>query len=128
MKQLKTKQVVWAILSGVLVGVLNGFLGAGGGMLVVPILRLVFKQEPKVAHSTAVLTILPVSLISGIIYMLKKQIELSILLPVAVGTFLGGLIGTFLLSKLKNNAITMLFSLVMIIAGALMILKGFSVI
>lgn len=118
-------QIVFAILAGLFVGFINGFLGAGGGMLVVPLLRLIFRQNPKVAHSTAVLVILPVCLVSSIAYLLGGHADYNMLWQVGIGTFAGGILGTFLLSKLKSDVITVLFSLVMIGAGAFMIIKCF---
>lgn len=118
-------QIICSIVAGAFVGFINGFLGAGGGMLVVPCLRLIYKQNPKVAHSTAVLVILPVSLVSSIAYLYSGSINFNMLWQVGIGTFCGGLVGTFLLSKLKSNVITILFSLVMIGAGVFIILKCF---
>lgn len=123
--KLKGWQIVCAILAGLFVGFVNGFLGSGGGMLVVPLLRLIFHQSPRVAHSTAVLVILPVSLVSSIAYLIGGHADINMLWQVAIGTFAGGLIGTFLLSKLKSNVITIMFSLVMIGAGIFIILKCF---
>ena len=123
--KLTKKQIILALISGAAVGFINGFLGAGGGMLVVPLLRLIFKQNPKVAHSTAVLVILPVCVVSSIVYLISKQINFSVLWPVAIGVFAGGLIGTFLLAKLKSNVITLLFSFIMIGAGVFIIIKCF---
>ena len=122
--KLSNKQVFGAIFAGIAVGFVNGFLGAGGGMLVVPLLRMIFKQSPRVAHATAVLIVFPICVVSSIIYLLNGNITFSSVLPVSIGTFCGGLLGTFLLSKLKNNIITILFSLVMIGAGVLIIVKS----
>ena len=123
-EKLTTKQILLSIVAGIAVGFINGFLGAGGGMLVVPLLRLIFKQEPKVAHSTAVLVILPICAISGGAYLLGGSMNFNLLWSVAIGTFAGGVIGTFLLSKLRNNIITILFSLLMIGAGVFMIISS----
>ncbi len=120
--KLKAKQIIFALLFGVFVGFVNGFLGAGGGMLVVPFLRLIYNQQPKIAHATALLVILPTSLISSLVYIFGKDVwHSSPLLPVAIGTFVGGILGTFLLSKLKNGYIVCLFSIVMLVAGCFMI-------
>ena len=123
-KKLTKKQVFGAICAGTVVGFVNGFLGAGGGMLVVPLLRLIFKQKPKIAHATAVLIILPICVVSSVVYLLSGELNLSVLWPVSIGTFIGGLAGTFLLSKLKNKVITILFSFIMIGAGVFIIIKS----
>lgn len=45
-------------LWGTLAGFLNGMLGAGGGMVVVPILKT--RLSEKQAHATSVAVILPI--------------------------------------------------------------------
>lgn len=109
------------ILSGLAVGFISGFLGAGGGILLVPILLYIFKEETKTAHATAVLVILPVCLASGLVYILSNNISFFTLLYVAVGNLVGGVIGTFLLKNLKSNLIEFIFSLVMVVAGVWMV-------
>lgn len=121
-QKLTKKQIFGGLFAGVFVGFVNGFLGAGGGMLVVPILRMVYKQKPKVAHATAVLIILPICVVSSIVYMVNSSVDWNILWQVLIGTLVGGLAGTFLLCKLRNNFIVFLFSLVMIVAGLFMII------
>ena len=120
----KWVQVVLLIALGLLVGFVNGFLGAGGGMLLVPCIIPILKMETKVAHATAILIILPISLVSGVIYALKGSFNFDIFLPCLIGTVVGGVLGTFILSKLKSDIITAIFSVVMIVAGVIMIVKA----
>lgn len=111
------KNVLVSIFAGLFIGFVNGFLGAGGGMLLVPILTIFLGFESKVAHSTAVFVIAPICLISGVTYIVKGIVNWEILLPVAIGTVIGGVLGTFLLKKLKNDVINIIFWCVMIFAG-----------
>lgn len=120
----KWVQVVLLIALGLLVGFVNGFLGAGGGMFLVPCIIPILKMETKVAHATAILIILPISLVSGVIYALKGSFNFDIFLPCLIGTVVGGVLGTFILSKLKSDIITAIFSVVMIAAGVIMIVKA----
>lgn len=117
-------QVLLLIFLGLFVGFANGFLGAGGGMILVPCTIAILKQDTKIAHATAILIILPICVVSGIVYILKGGFNFDVFLPCIIGTIIGGVLGTFLLSKLKNNIITLIFSLVMISAGVIMILKA----
>ena len=92
-------------------------------MLLVPLIIAILKMDTKVAHATAILIILPISLISGVFYAIEGAFDLNIFIPCLIGTIVGGVLGTFILSKLKNNIITLIFSAVMIGAGLTMILK-----
>ena len=112
------------ILLGVGVGFINGFLGAGGGMLLVPLIVILLQMPTKVAHATAILIILPVCVVSGAVYILNGAFDFKVFMPCLIGTMLGGVIGTKILSKLKNDIITAIFSGVMIFAGAIMIVKA----
>ncbi|MBQ3158337.1 MAG: sulfite exporter TauE/SafE family protein, partial [Clostridia bacterium] len=78
-------QVLLLILLGVLVGFVNGFLGAGGGMLLVPCIIPILKMDTKVAHATAILIILPICVVSGIIYAIQGSFEFDVFLPCLIG-------------------------------------------
>ena len=119
--KINAKMILISIGAGLFVGFVNGFLGAGGGMILVPILTLLLGMESKVAHSTAVFVITPICLISGITYAFKGVVDWQIILPVAIGTLVGGITGTFLLKKLKNDVINIIFWCVMIFAGVWML-------
>ena len=117
-------QIIMLIFLGFFVGFINGFLGAGGGMLLVPCIIAILKMDAKVAHATAILIILPICVASGIVYIVKGIFDFTIFLPCLIGTILGGVTGTLILRKLKSQIVTIIFSLVMIIAGTFMIVRA----
>ena len=61
-------------------GILNGMLGAGGGMLIVPILKK-YGIETRKTHATSICIILPMCILSSIIYMLKGKVTFTDALP-----------------------------------------------
>lgn len=105
---------------GALVGAANGLLGGGGGMLAVPLLRAGGLPARK-AHATAIAVIAPASLVSGAVYLLFGFIPAPVLVPVALGVALGGAIGAKLLFVLPVRAVTVLFALLMVVAGVKML-------
>ncbi len=104
------------LLGGAAVGAVNGLLGGGGGMLAVPILQKAGLEE-RAAHATAIAVIAPASLISGAIYLASGLVPMPLFVPVALGVFLGGALGAKLLNKLPLKAVSLLFELVMLLAG-----------
>lgn len=110
------KSVLTFILS-VTVGAINGLFGGGGGILVVPLFTLCLGLDEKRAHSSAILTILPLSLVSGIIYLVRGDFTLYSGGFVTAGVILGGILGTFVMKKLSNNVLAIVFYAVMIFAG-----------
>lgn len=117
-------QIFLLITLGIFVGFVNGFLGAGGGMLLVPCIIAILSMDAKVAHATAILIILPVCLASGIIYVVHGVFDFNIFIPCLIGTVVGGVLGTFILKKLQSQIITLIFSCVMIAAGVFMIVRA----
>lgn len=106
---------------GALGGFINGFFGGGGGMIIVPLLIYVLKYERKKAHASCIAVILPVSVISGIIYLFGGKLNGFNLLPASLGVFIGGIAGALLLKKIKAELLGYVFCVIMAIAGLKMI-------
>lgn len=104
------------------IGVVNGLLGAGGGMLAVPILKKIgFSQ--KEAHANAVAVILPLSILSSILYLIKDYVNLSDSFLYIPSGMLGALIGTYILKKIKPLLLKKVFALFMIYAGVRLLMR-----
>lgn len=58
------KQHLGYILAGGIAGAVNGLLGAGGGMILVPLLTMVGKLDDKQVFPASVAIILPICLVS----------------------------------------------------------------
>ncbi len=109
------------ITGGGLVGIVNGLLGGGGGMIAVPLLQKCAALPSKEAHATAIAVILPASVFSGIVYLFRGFISLAYLLPVALGVALGGILGARLLARLNVQKVNFIFALLMLAAGVRML-------
>lgn len=106
---------------GLFSGIINGLLGAGGGMLAVPTLKT--QIEPQKAHATTVAIILPMCLVSSIWYLVAGRVTIKDALPYAPYGVIGAVIGAFLLTKMKAKWLKIIFSLLMIWAGVRMIMR-----
>ncbi len=118
--QIKNK--IWLILSGAVIGILNGFFGGGGGMVCVPILQKVLNLDAKHSHATAIAVIFPLSLISAFIYVINGYIESMPLLTIGIGVVAGGIIGAFVLKFLPPKAVRIIFAIIMLVGGIKLIL------
>lgn len=120
---MKKPKKITIILFGALIGVINGFFGGGGGMIVVPLLNKMFGLEQKKAQATALFVILPISIASTIIYFCFNSVNLQTGWPVIAGIVVGGAIGATLLNKMNNKLIKGIFVLFMLIGGAVMFFR-----
>ena len=118
-----------AILSeGVIVGVLTGFVGVGGGFLIVPALLILGKLPMRTAIGTSLLIIAMKSAVGFVKYqqiLTEKQMSVdwtTIGIFIAVG--LGGFaVGKRLNTKLNQRALKQVFAVFLILLGGFVIVK-----
>ena len=84
---------------GLLAGLIGGWLGIGGGALLVPILILVFKVDTKIAIGTSLAVIVPIAVAAAVRHSFLANVDWKIVLPMAVGGLIGGVIGAQILEK-----------------------------
>lgn len=106
-----------AFVASAAVGMVNGFFGGGGGMLLVPLLERGLSVPVKRAHATAIAVILPTSIAGAITYAAGGTFDLNVTLAVAGGCVAGGLAGAALLGRLPPRAVAIIFALVMVAVG-----------
>lgn len=98
----------WAAAGGAAAGILNGMLGAGGGMVVVPLFSALGVRGKK-SHATALMVIVPLSLVSAVLYLIDGRFTLGDALPYLPGCLLGALLGSWLLPRVATGWIKLVF-------------------
>lgn len=122
MEKLSNKRIILTgLIGGLVVGFLNGFFGGGGGMIVVPLLMFLLKMPEKKAHATAIFVILPLCIISSLVYILKGSMDWGQLGFCTIGFVIGGTLGALLLKKIDNKVLRIIFSVIMVGAGIKML-------
>jgi len=112
----KLKKTKFSIGAGLAVGLVTGLLGGGGGMLAVPAIGRM-GLSAKEAHATAILVILPISLLSAAVYAAGGYADGYTLLWSGAGIVVGGALGAALLNRLNGVFVRILFAAVMTAVG-----------
>ena len=102
---------------GIVAGFLNGIFGAGGGSVLVPILKYYLKIEDRSSHATTIAIILPLCIFSSIFYIKNSFIDFRILLFVSIGGIIGGFLGAKLLNFISTKLLRKIFGLVLILTA-----------
>lgn len=89
-----------AMLAGASAGIVNGLFGAGGGMLLVPLLTRLCGLEERKTFATALSVVLPLCLVSLGVYCLHGAVDWTTAWPYLVGGFFGGIGGGLLLRRM----------------------------
>lgn len=106
-----------AAVAGGIAGLVNGFFGGGGGMLLVPLLSRWLGLGDRKAFATSVAVILPLCILSSAIYLFRGSLELAPALPYLLGGALGGLLGGRLFKGLNMVWLRRGFALLILYAG-----------
>lgn len=109
-------------LSGAAAGAANGLFGAGGGMILVPLLTRWAGLEDKKAFATSISIIAPLCLVSIGVYCFQGSLDFWAALPYLIGGFCGGLIGGKLFRKVPAKLLHRLLGLIIIYGGVRSIL------
>ena len=104
-------------LSGAAAGIINGLFGAGGGMVLVPMLIKFGKLEDKKAFSSAISIILPISLVSIFVYYTKDVFPIGDALPYLIGGLLGGTAGGLWFKNVSAGFLHKFFGLIILWGG-----------
>ena len=108
---------------GLAAGLLNGALGAGGGILLVLLLRPMLRsaEERRRIYPTALAVTLPLSALTLYRYWRLGAVSATSawLLPPAL---VGGILGAVLLRYLPLGVLARIFSAVVLVSGILMVL------
>jgi uncharacterized membrane protein YfcA len=89
------------VLIGLAAGLLSGFFGIGGGILIVPALLLVAKMSPVRAAGTSLAALLlPVGALGAWEYYRHGDLDIRAAMLVALGLFLGAWAGAHWASHL----------------------------
>lgn len=122
--KLKSQSKVKLAFVGFMVGVVTGFLGAGGGFLIIPALVFFANLPMKQAIGTS-LFIIAVNAMIGFIGDLVNDVHLNFqfLLLFSFIAIIGIFIGTYLSKKIDGNKLKPAFGWFILIAGIYIISK-----
>lgn len=138
MKKAAHTALPWLLLglTGVSAGLLNGLLGAAGGILLVallprltppaalypPAVPLGMYHERRDILATAMTVMLPVSAVSGVFYWFGGiRPDPTLLLLLVIPAAAGGLMGAKLLGKLPDRVLKKIFAALVVVAGVRML-------
>ena len=125
-KILTRRKILWLLLSGLGAGFVNGLLGAGGGIIVVFAMSKLLSEQithKNDAFANALCVMLPISILSGIMYYSRGNISLDgfgIFIP---GAVIGGLAGGLLIGKVGAVSLKRLFCGLIVLSGILLIVR-----
>ena len=121
-----TKSGYYLSLMGVIAGLANGLLGAGGGIIVIYALNTVFKNEftdEREVFANALCVMLPISAVSCVGYAFMERMSVDGLSAFIIPAIVGGVCGGFLLGRINATFLKKLFAVIVIYSGLILMIK-----
>lgn len=110
--------VVVLVVIGLLAGIFSGFMGVGGGVIMIPlmILLLGFNQHEAQGTSLAVLAI-PVTFLAAYNYYSEGHVNWKYALIIAIAFVIGGYFGSKFAVKIDQSMLKKIFGVVLVLAA-----------
>lgn len=112
------RQIPWSSLAvGLAGGVLSGFFGVGGGIVMVPLLVGVLHFGQHEAHATSLAAIFLIAVAAFAGYLSAGEVDPLVGVSLGVGGVAGSIIGAQVMHRMSPNTLRGVFAVVMIAAG-----------
>ena len=113
------------ILAGIVVGCLSGMVGVGGGIILVPILVLLFGFSQKEAQGTTLaMMMFPVAILAAFTYYKAGYVNMKAVAWIASGFLLGSFAGAHMAIRLPEHAGGRIFGGLLLAIGVKLLFFG----
>lgn len=122
-----TQTILILVVIGILAGILSGFVGVGGGVIIVPALMYALSMSQHEAQGTSLfILLLPVGILAVNNYWKTGNINWKFGLIVAMTFVVGGYIGSKIALKISPAIVKLVFGVIMAYVSFKMILSGYN--
>ena len=115
------------IIIGLVAGALSGFVGVGGGIIIVPALVYLLGLSQFEAQGTSLLLMLPpIGILAAMNYYQSGAVNWKYASVIALTFVVGGYFGSKITLKLDETLVKLIFGLLMLLVAIKMIISGFA--
>ncbi|MDI3501927.1 MAG: uncharacterized protein PWR13_1243 [Archaeoglobi archaeon] len=113
-----------ALLLGLGAGFASGFLGIGGGTIMVPSMVLLLDVPMIVAVATSLFVMIPTSALGALTHFTLGNVNFGYAIPLIIGVFTGAQIGARTAQKVPSVRLRQIFGVLLLYASIRMILSA----
>jgi uncharacterized protein len=125
-KKMTVDTIIILILIGIISGIVAGFVGVGGGIIIVPALVYFLGLTQHQAQGTSLLLMLPpIGILAVMNYYKAGNINWTYGAIIAGAFVVGGYFGSKLSLKLSPNLVKFIFGIIMLYVSIRLIIAGY---
>ena len=110
----ESEVIMWEILMGIVSGIVTG-IGMGGGTILILLLSIIWKYDQHIAQATNLIFFIPTSIISIIVNLKEKNINIKLAVILSVSGIIGAIIGAYIGINIDVNKLKKCFAMFLII-------------
>ena len=124
---LSTSLLVKSAGIGAAAGVVSGYVGLGGGFIMVPMMLSFLHIPMKLASGTSLIAVLILALPASIMQCVLGNVDYLVGIAVACGSIPGAIAGARLVSRIPERSLRLIFAILLGVAAALLVFKEFGI-
>lgn len=117
------KQLAGAVGIGALAGVASGYVGLGGGFIMVPLMASVLNMPMKLTSGTSLIAVMILATPATIAQCLTGNVNLLVGIAMACGSIPGAILGAKLVKRLPERTLRFIFAAFLLLAAILLVVK-----
>ncbi len=126
-QDMTTQTILILVIIGLFAGIISGFVGVGGGVVIVPALVFFLGLTQHQAQGTSLfILVMPVGILAVMNYSKTANINWDFGLIIALTFVIGGYFGSKLSLKLSPSVVKLVFGLIMAFVSIKLILSGYN--
>ena len=117
--------IVLLILIGLIAGIMSGFVGIGGGVVMVPALVYIMGLSQHTAQGTSLILMLPpIGILAVMNYYRAGEVNIPFGIIIAIAFVIGGYFGSKIALRLSPSIVKLIFGILMLYVAGKMIYSG----
>jgi len=117
------KQLAIAVAIGAAAGFVSGYVGVGGGFIMVPLMLSVLNLPMRIASGTSLVAVMMLATPATIAQCLLGNVDFIVGIATACGSIPGALLGARLVNRVPERTLRFLFGGFLVIAAILLVVK-----
>ena len=126
--ELSTKELLLGALIGLIAGLASGYVGVGGGFIMVPMMLGILNIPMRYASGTSLIAIMILAVPGVIAQIMLGHVDFVAGIAISVGTIPGALIGARLVSHIPERTLRFIFGGMLLVAAVMLVINELGVI
>ncbi|HNU91105.1 MAG TPA: sulfite exporter TauE/SafE family protein [Spirochaetota bacterium] len=112
-----------AVFIGAIAGLASGFMGIGGGVVIIPALVFMLGFDQHLAQGTSLAAMVPpIGLLAAYVYYKSGHVDIPVAALIAAGFIVGGMLGARVVVHIDAGVLRKVFGVVLLLLAVRMIL------